>query len=71
MLEDAVRLLTGLPESVAILAARIDGIEAKIRHLEVSLREEMRAGDEETRRFMRILHEDLVARLALISERLH
>lgn len=33
-----------------------------------SLREEIRAGDEETRRFMRVLHEEVITRLALIEE---
>jgi hypothetical protein len=32
------------------------------------LREEIRAGDEETRRYMRMLHEDVIARLAIIQE---
>jgi hypothetical protein len=32
------------------------------------LREEIRAGDEETRRQMRVLHEDLVGRIALVQE---
>jgi hypothetical protein len=32
------------------------------------LREEIRAGDEETRRFMRVLHEDLVGRIATLAE---
>ena len=31
------------------------------------LREEIRAGDEETRTLMRVLHDDLVARIALIQ----
>jgi hypothetical protein len=31
------------------------------------LREEIRAGDEETRTLMRVLHEDLVARIAMIQ----
>ena len=33
-----------------------------------ALRAEMIAGDEETRRQMRVLHEDLVGRIALIQE---
>ena len=33
-----------------------------------SLRQEVRAGDEETRRYMRMLHEDVIARLAIIQE---
>ena len=36
--------------------------------LEVNLRTEIRAGDEETRLQMRVLHEDLVGRLALLQE---
>ena len=32
------------------------------------LREEIRAGVEETRRYMRMLHEDVIARLAIIQE---
>lgn len=39
-------------------------IEAVVR----TLREEIRAGDEETRRVMRILHEDLVARIERLGE---
>ena len=35
------------------------------------LREEIRQGDEETRRFMRVLYEDLVARIAVLGERPH
>ena len=33
-----------------------------------TLREEIRMGDEETRRYMRVLHEDVIARLAIIQE---
>ena len=33
-----------------------------------TLRKEIRAGDEETRRQMRMLHEDVITRLALIQE---
>jgi hypothetical protein len=33
-----------------------------------SLRQEIRAGDEETRRYMRRLHEDVIGRLAIIQE---
>jgi hypothetical protein len=34
-----------------------------------TLRDEIREGDEETRRFMRVLHEDLVRRIELLGER--
>jgi len=53
------------------LSVRIDRVEAAMGRLERSLREEIRAGDDETRRFMRMLHEDLIGRIALLSERLH
>ena len=33
------------------------------------LREEIRAGDEETRRFMRILHEEVIERIRLLGGR--
>ena len=33
-----------------------------------SLRQEISARDEETRRYMRMLHEDVIARLAIIQE---
>jgi hypothetical protein len=32
-----------------------------------SLRAEIREGDEETRRFMRVLHEDVIARIAALG----
>jgi hypothetical protein len=35
-----------------------------------TLREEIRSGDEETRRFVRILYEDLVARIEILGGRL-
>ena len=37
----------------------------KIRH---ELRREIREGDEETRRYMRVLHEEVLARIAMIGE---
>ena len=33
-----------------------------------SLRAEIRQGDEETRRYMRVLHEDVIARIAALGE---
>jgi hypothetical protein len=36
--------------------------------LRAELRAEIRTGDEETRRFMRVLHEDLVSRIATIQK---
>ena len=42
-------------------------IRTAISESERTLRTEVRAGDEETRALMRILHEDLVARIGLIG----
>jgi uncharacterized protein (DUF3084 family) len=36
--------------------------------LREELRAEIRAGDEETRRYMRVLHEDVIARIATLGE---
>jgi hypothetical protein len=36
--------------------------------LGTELRAEIRAGDEETRRYMRVLHEDVIARIATLGE---
>jgi phosphoribosylamine-glycine ligase len=40
----------------------------KVRQDFVAVRKEIRAGDEETRRLMRVLHEDLVERITKIGE---
>jgi hypothetical protein len=42
-----------------------------MRELGETLRAEMRAGDEETRRQMRVLHEEVIARFALLDEHLN
>jgi hypothetical protein len=46
--------------------------EARARDEETrrTLRQEIREGDEETRRFMRVLYEDLVARIEILGGRL-
>jgi len=73
-LEEAVENLQRLPEQVDSLAVRLDRMEVQIvqlrdeMHSEFSaVRAEMRAGDEETRRLMRVLHEDVIARIALLD----
>ena len=43
-------------------------LRAAMGEHETMLRDEIRAGDEETRRYMRVLHEDLVGRIALLQE---
>ena len=53
------RELTGLFR--AELHTNIDSLRAEIRA-------EIRQGDEETRRYMRVLHEDVIARIAALGE---
>jgi hypothetical protein len=43
-----------------------DDLRAVDESIRADLRAEIRAGDEETRRFMRVLHEDVIARIAAI-----
>ena len=57
ILEGDVNALRQLPDQVSALAADI-----------AALREEVRRGDEETRRRMRILHEEVLSRIALFDE---
>lgn len=57
ILEGDVNALRQLPNQVSTLAADI-----------AALREEVRTGDEETRRQMRILHEEVISRIALLGE---
>lgn len=83
MLERQMRDLSGLPDRVASLEAQFVQFRAEVkeefssirvdllalREGQDGLREELRAGDEETRRFMRVLHEDVISRIALLGER--
>jgi hypothetical protein len=43
-------------------------IRSEMRDEFAAVRTEIRTGDEETRRFMRVLHEDLVSRIAAIQK---
>jgi len=75
ILEEKVDALTQLPARVGAIETQLVALRtevrtgfAGVREEFAAVREEMRAGDEETRRQMRILHEDLIARLALLQE---
>ena len=70
--------LAALPNQVADLASRFDGFETRLTAVEgqiVQLRTDMNAGFSATRedlgRRMRVLHEDVIARIALLGERLN
>ena len=45
-----------------------ESLRADLKERFESLLTEIREGDEETRRYMRVLHEDLVVRIATINE---
>jgi hypothetical protein len=85
MLERRVEILEQLPERVTALETQIVLLRDEMRaefsatraearagdeRVMQTLREEIRSGDEETRRFMRILYEDLVARIEILGGRL-
>jgi hypothetical protein len=75
ILEEKVERLERLPARIDNLEVQIlqcreevrigfSAVNAQLATLEARIAE----GDQETRRFMRILHEDLVARIATIGE---
>jgi hypothetical protein len=80
LLEEDVRELRGLGERVASLELNILQFHAEVR-AEVSavrqdlqaavqvLRAETRAGDAETRRYLRVLHEEVLSRIAAVHRR--
>src|SRR5438128_141748 len=82
-LEGEMTALAGLPAQVADLAAQVSQLRVEMRagfsaiRDEIragdagtigQLRDEIRAGDAETRSEMRILHEDVITRIALLQE---
>ncbi len=82
ILEHKMQSLEGLPDRVASLEVHIVQFRAEVgkefsavhqgmRVLGKTLRAEMRAGDEETRRQMRVLHGEVIARFALLDEHLN
>ena len=82
ILENKMPSLEGLLDRVASLEVQISQFRAEVRmefsavreemgDLGKTLRSEIRAGDEETRREMRVLHEEVIARIALLDEHLN
>ena len=76
-LEELPERLTSLEGRVASLDGRVASLEGQVLQFRAevrvefsAVREEMRAGDEETRRQMRVLHEEVIARIALLDEHL-
>jgi predicted phage gp36 major capsid-like protein len=78
-----VEALEALPERIASLELQVVQFREEVRvefsalraemreqgeQIRGELRAEMRAGDEETRHLMRVLNEDVIARLNIIQE---
>jgi len=63
-LDKRVDLVERKMEALETLPDRVTRVELQLVHL----RDEIRSGDDETRRYMRVLHEDVIARLATIQE---
>lgn len=63
-LEKKMGLLETLPERMS--AARSN--QGRGRSNRTELRAEVREGDEETRRYMRVLHEEVLSRIAVLQE---
>ena len=83
ILEQKVENLESVPAKVAAVELQILQLREEMRgefstirgeiragdeETRRSLRDEIRQGDEETRRYMRVLHEDVIARIALLGE---
>lgn len=78
-LEQRVAILEEQMQALRELPARVAGVELQIVQLRGEMREafsavrselrtEIKAGNEETRNFMRALYEDTIARIATIGE---
>ena len=75
VLEEQVNALNELPARVGAVEVQLVDLRRDLTTLrdEVrsefgALRGEIRSGDEETRRQMRVLHEEVISRIALIQE---
>ena len=73
-LERRVDLLEALPGRVTAVELQILQLRGEMREqfdaLRTELRQEIREGDDETRRYMRVLHEEVLSRIVTIQESL-
>lgn len=60
--------LVDLRRDLTTLRDEFVSIRVEVRNEFGALRGELRSGDEETRRQMRVLHEEVISRIALILE---
>jgi hypothetical protein len=62
--------LDSLPERVERLEAAIAEFRVEVRSEFAAVREELKAGDEETHRLMRLLHEDVIERIKILGDQI-
>ena len=71
-LEGRMELLEGLPMRMSAVELQIRQLRTEMGErfsaIQAELRKEIRDGDEETRRYMRVLHEEVLSRIAVIQE---
>jgi hypothetical protein len=67
MLERRIEILEQLPDRVTAVEVQIVQLRNEVRAEFSATRAEGRAGDEETRRYMRVLYEDLVERIEVLG----
>jgi hypothetical protein len=68
VLEQKVEELASLPSRVGALELQIGQLRDEMRVEFSAVRAEIREGDEETRRYMRVLHEEVISRIATLAE---
>ena len=68
ILESQMDALSQLPARMSAVQGAVVALRADMSAEFAAVRDEIRAGDEETRRQMRVLHEDVIARIALLQE---
>ena len=62
------QLRTEMGDQFSAMRAELAEIRAEGEAVRTELRKEIRDGDEETRRHMRVLHEEVLSRIAAIRE---
>lgn len=68
MLEQQMQETRELPERVTALESQIQQLRHDMRDEFSAIRREMKTADDETRVFMRVLHEDALARTRVMGE---
>ena len=67
ILEQQMTELRGLPERVGRVESQLSQLRTEMRAEFSAVRQDMVNGDEETRRQMRVLHEEVIDRLKLLA----